>query len=111
VLKAPSILPLTVLSLVFGATAFLVRAFGWRRGFVGSGIERCLPDATEAERGRIATEFYEYLGELVAESIQAVRIPPLDLVERLRFENEAVVEDTLRAGKRALLLAAHHCNW
>ncbi len=111
VLKVLSILPLPVLYLVFGAAAFLARVFGWRRGFVSSGIERCLPDATEAERGRIATEFYAYLGELVAESIHGVRISQADLVERLRFENEAVVTDTLRGGKRVLLLAAHHCNW
>jgi len=111
VLKALSILPLPVLYLLFGAAAFLARVFGWRRSFVASGIERCLPDATEAERGRVAAEFYTYLGELVAEAVHGVRIEQADLVERLRFENAELVEETLRSGKRVLLLAAHHCNW
>ena len=110
-LKALSILPLRVLYAVFGAAALLAMIVGWRRGFVRSGIERCLPDATEAGRRRVAKEFYGYLGELVAESVHGVRISQDDLVRRLRFENAEVVEDSLRDGKRVLLLAAHHCNW
>jgi KDO2-lipid IV(A) lauroyltransferase len=111
VLKILSILPLPVLYLIFGAAAYLARIFGWRRALVRTGLERCLPDATEAERGRVASEFYSYLGELVAESVHGVRISQDDLVNRLRFENAEVVEETLRGGKRVLLLAAHHCNW
>ena len=110
-LRFLSILPLPVLYAVFGAAAVLARIVGWRRGYVRSGLARCLPDATEAERERIAAEFYAYLGELVAESVHGVRIPQDDLVERLRFENADVVEEALSGGKRVLLLASHHCNW
>jgi KDO2-lipid IV(A) lauroyltransferase len=111
VLKALSILPLPVLYLVFGAAAVLARLVRWRRSFVRSGIERCLPDTTEAERDRVAAEFYSYLGELVAEAVHGARISQDDLVDRLRFENAEIVEDALRSGKRVLLLAAHQCNW
>jgi Kdo2-lipid IVA lauroyltransferase/acyltransferase len=111
VLKALSILPLPALYLVFGSAAFLARVFGWRRGFIMSGIDRCLPDATVAERRRVAMEFYGYLGELIAEAVHGVRIEQADLVARLRFENGEAVDEALRGGKRVLLLAAHHCNW
>ncbi len=110
-LKFLAILPLPVLYLVFGAAAFLARIVGWRRAFVRSGLARCLPEATEPERARIAGEFYSYLGELVAESVHGMRISQEDLVSRLRFENAELVEESLRGGKRVLLLAAHHCNW
>ncbi len=110
-LRFLSLLPLPVLYAVFGAAAFLARIVGWRRGYVRSGLARCLPDATQAGRDRIAADFYAYLGELVAESVHGVRIPQDDLVERLRFENAEVVEEGLRGGKRVLLLASHHCNW
>jgi KDO2-lipid IV(A) lauroyltransferase len=100
-----------VLYAVFGAAAFLARIVGWRRGYVRSGLARCLPDATEAERGRVARDFYRYLGELVAEAVYGMRIAQDDLVGRMHLENPAVVEDALRDGKRVLLLAAHHCNW
>jgi len=111
VLRFLSILPLRALYAVFGLAALVARIVGWRRGFVDSGLRRCLPESTDAERGRIATQFYAYLGELVAESVHGMRISQDDLVRRLRFENAEVVEETLRDGKRVLLLAAHHCNW
>jgi Kdo2-lipid IVA lauroyltransferase/acyltransferase len=111
VLRFLSILPLTVLYAVFGAAASFARLVGWRRGYVRSGLARCLPGATEAERARVADEFYGYLGELVAEAVHGVRIAPEDLVDRLRFEDAEVVEAMLRDGKRVLLLAAHQCNW
>jgi Kdo2-lipid IVA lauroyltransferase/acyltransferase len=111
VLKILSILPLPVLYVIFGAAAFLARVFGWRRGFIRSGIDRCLPDATAAERRRVEMEFYRYLGELAAEAVHGARIGQTDLVERLRFEDAEVVDEALRGGKRVLLLAAHHCNW
>jgi Kdo2-lipid IVA lauroyltransferase/acyltransferase len=111
VLRFLSILPLPVLYVVCGALAFVARLVGWRRGYVRDGLKRCLPDASEAERNRVAAEFYHYLGELVAEAVHGVRIAPEDLVDRLRFENPEAVLDLLRGGKRVLLLASHHCNW
>ena len=110
-LRFLSILPLPVLYAVFGAAAFLARIVGWRRDYVRTGLARCLPEATEAERARVAKEFYAYLGELVAEAVHGSRIAQDDLVGRLRFENAEVVQDLLRDGKRVLLLASHHCNW
>ena len=96
---------------VCAVLALLARVFRWRAGFVRDGLARCLPDASEAERRRIAADFYRYLGELVAEAVHGARIAPDDLVGRLRFEDAEIVEDVLRSGKRVMLLAAHHCNW
>ena len=96
---------------VCAVLAFLARVFRWRAGFVRDGLARCLPDTPEAERRRIAADFYRYLGELVAEAVHGARIDRDDLVGRLRFENAEIVEDVLGSGKRVMLLAAHHCNW
>jgi KDO2-lipid IV(A) lauroyltransferase len=111
VLRAISVLPLPLLYAVFGALAFLTRLFRWRRDLVLGGLGRCLPDAPDAERKRLAADFYGYLGELVAEAVHGARISPESLAVRLRFENPEAVEEVLRNGKRVILLAAHHCNW
>jgi KDO2-lipid IV(A) lauroyltransferase len=111
VFRAFSLLPLPVLYAVCAVLAFLARVFRWRAGFVREGLARCLPNAPEAERGRIGADFYRYLGELVAEAAHGARIAPDDLVDRLRLENAEVVADLLGSGKRVMLLAAHHCNW
>ena len=109
--RALALLPLPFLYAVCGALAFLARLGGWRVRFVREGIARCLPEASEAERRRVAAGFYSYLGELVAEAIHGARIDAADLAGRLRFENPEAVEEVLRGGKRVMLLAAHHCNW
>ena len=109
--RAFSLLPLPVLYAVCAALAFLARVFRWRAGFVRDGLARCLPDAPEAERRRIAADFYRYLGELVAEAVHGARIDGDDLVGRVRFENAEIVESVLKSGRRVMLLAAHHCNW
>jgi KDO2-lipid IV(A) lauroyltransferase len=111
VFRALSLLPLSVLYAVCAVLAFLARVFRWRAGFVRDGLARCLPDTPEAERRRIAADFYRYLGDLVAEAVRGARIDGDDLVGRLRFENAEIVEDALGSGKRVMLLAAHHCNW
>jgi KDO2-lipid IV(A) lauroyltransferase len=111
VFRALALLPLPVLYAVCGAMAFIARLAGWRARFVREGIARCLPEASEAERRRVAAGFYSYLGELVAEAIHGARIDETDLAGRLRFENPETVEEVLRSGKRVMLLAAHHCNW
>ena len=110
-IRALALLPLPVLYAVCGALAIVARMVGWRARFVREGIARCLPDASEAERRRVAAGFYSYLGELVAEAIHGARIDAADLAGRLRFENPEAVEEVLRGGKRVMLLAAHHCNW
>lgn len=103
--------PLSALYAVFGGLAFLARVLGWRKEFVRQGLSRCLPEASDADRARVAAGFYAYLGELVAEAVHGARIDPDDLSRRLRFENPGAIEEVLRDGRRVLLLAAHHCNW
>lgn len=110
-LRVLSLLPLPVLYALFGALAFVTRVVGWRRRYVDDGIARCLPAASAAERARTARQFYSYLGELVAESVHGARIGRDELVRRVAFENAAIVEEALAAGRKVLLLTSHQCNW
>jgi len=110
-LRFLSILPLPVLYALFGVLAWLLRAFGWRRELVDQGIARCLPAREPGDRAAVASEFYVWLGQLAAEFVAGARMSEGALADRLRFENEALVRDVLRDGRRVLLLAAHHCNW
>ena len=106
-----SLLPLPLLRVVLGFVAVCLRVFGWRRAVVETHLSRCLSEQGEDERARIARNFYRYLGELVAEALHAWRITPAELEERVRFENPEAVQAVLDGGQRAMILAAHHCNW
>jgi KDO2-lipid IV(A) lauroyltransferase len=110
-LRLLSFLPLPVLYALFGVVARLFRAVGWRRELVDQGIARCLPAREPRDRKEVAQQFYVWLGQLAAEFVAGARMPEDALADRLGFENEALVRDALRDGRRVLLLAAHHCNW
>ena len=104
-------LPFPVQRTLFGWIAFWVRVCGWRRGVLDEHLGRCLADRPQAERDRIAGDFYRYLGDLVAEVLYGDRIDLADLEARVRFENPAEVQSQLDDGQRVMILAAHHCNW
>lgn len=110
-LRLISRLPLPLLYAICAGAAWLLRVARWRAGFVSDGLARCLPERSDAERRRLAREFYAFLGRLVAEILHGARIAPEQLQARLRFENEAAVREALAGGRRVMLLAAHHCNW
>jgi KDO2-lipid IV(A) lauroyltransferase len=111
VFRVLSLLPLPLLYAIFAAVAWCLRILGWRRDLVVDKLARCLPELATVERDAILRGFYAYLGELAAEVLHAWRIPRASLERRLRFENPDPVLQSLREGRRVMLLAAHHCNW
>jgi KDO2-lipid IV(A) lauroyltransferase len=104
-------LPLPLLYALCGFAAWLLRVTRWRRDLVNEGLGRCLPGKSPAERSAIARDFYAGLGRMVAEFLHGRHITEDELEHRLRFENDAVVQDALAQGRRVLIVAGHHCNW
>jgi KDO2-lipid IV(A) lauroyltransferase len=110
-LRVLALLPLPLLYGFFALVAWLLRVFGWRRELVEAGLARCLPGQQPVEKRRTLRSFYVSLGRLAAEFAHAARMPRASLEARMRFENPDLILDVLRAKRRVLLIAAHHCNW
>jgi KDO2-lipid IV(A) lauroyltransferase len=110
-LRVLALLPLPLLYAFFGFVARVLRVIGWRRDLVEQGLARCLPGLGEEARHRTVHQFYVSLGRLAAEFAHAPRISPASLERRMRFENPELILEALRADRRVLLVAAHHCNW
>jgi len=109
--RVTALVPLPVLYALLGGVAFVLRLSGWRRELVRDGLARCLADRSGSERADVERGFWQYLGELVAEVLHASGIPAAELERRVRLENPELVAGHLAAGRRVLLLAAHHGNW
>lgn len=110
-LRLLSLLPLPVLYALCWPVVGALWLTGWRRDLTLEGLERCLPDVDAAGRRRLAREFYRWLGQLAAEVLHGARLDAEALTGRMRFEDTGVVLDELAAGRRVLLLGAHHGNW
>jgi len=104
-------LPLSLLYVLCGFLAWLLRVTRWRRDLLDDGLARCLPEKTARQRDDLAREFYAGMGRLAAEIFYGSRMTAEQLDSRLRFENDAVVREALAAGRRVLIVAGHHCNW
>jgi KDO2-lipid IV(A) lauroyltransferase len=111
VFRLLTLLPFPVLRALAAAAASGARVVRWRRKLVDQALDRCLADRSDSERRQVARGFYRYLGELVAEVVYADTIPMVDLEARVVLDNPEVVQQTLDAGKRVMILASHHCNW
>lgn len=110
-LRVLALLPLPLLYAFCGFVAWVLRVIGWRRDLVEQGLSRCLPELGEEARHRTLHQFYVSLGRLAAEFAHGLRISPGSLAQRMRLENPELILDALRADRRVMLIAAHHCNW
>lgn len=110
-LRVLALLPLPLLYAIFGCVAWVLRVIGWRRDLVEHGLARCLPELGEEARHRTLHQFYVSLGRLAAEFAHSPRISLGSLEQRMRFENPETILEVLRANRRVMLIAAHHCNW
>ena len=69
------------------------------------------PDKSDAERTRIAKNFYRQFGYTMVETIYGYRCPDEEMKERVLFENmEEVNRLTAQAGG-AIFMLAHYGNW
>jgi KDO2-lipid IV(A) lauroyltransferase len=96
---------------LFALIAGAMRALRWRRALVDRHVDRCLPDQPPARRREVASRFYRYLGELVAEVACEPWLDRAAVDARVRFENGNEVAAHLAAQGRVLILSGHHCNW
>jgi KDO2-lipid IV(A) lauroyltransferase len=110
-LRLLAFLPLPLLYALCGLVAELLWLFRWRRELTLAGLERCFPELDASGRRSIARGFYRWLGRLAAEVVHGARLGPEGIDERMHFEDTRVVLDELAAGRRVLLLGAHHGNW
>lgn len=110
-LRALSLLPLSVLYAVRAVVTWFLQILRWRQDIVIGARGRCLPELAPSERLSIMRCFDGYLNELAAEVLHAGRISHADLEQRMRIENPEVVLRPLQDGRRVMLLAAHHDKW
>ena len=111
VLYLLSLLPFVILYAISDFLAFLLsRVIGYRKDVVLSNLEIAFPQKTDAERKKIARQFYQYFADSFVETIKFLSISKKQMLKRTSGTYEEI-NRLLAEGKSINLLCGHQFNW
>lgn len=84
--------------------------FGYRKAIVMKNLSIAFPDKTEAERVRIAKDFYHNFIDMIFETIKMFSISNKELQKRFSANYE-VLNDLYDSGQNVQLECGHFFNW
>jgi KDO2-lipid IV(A) lauroyltransferase len=106
-----SLLPFFILYGISDVVAFFLNhVFKYRRDVVLSNLKIAFPQKTEAERKKIATQFYQYFADSFIETVKFISISKKQLLQRTTGTYD-IINRLLGEGKSINLLCGHQFNW
>jgi len=111
VLYLLSLLPFVILYAISDFIAFLLNhVIGYRKEVVLSNLEIAFPEKTDAERKKIARQFYQYFADSFVETIKFLSISKKQLLKRTTGTYDEI-NRLLKEGASINLLCGHQFNW
>jgi KDO2-lipid IV(A) lauroyltransferase len=89
---------------------FVYYGFGYRKAIVMKNLSIAFPEKTEAERIRIAKDFYHNFIDMIFETIKMFSITNKELQKRFSAKPE-VLNDLYDSGQNVQLECGHFFNW
>lgn len=112
ILRPLSILPEGIRKPLSSLTAFILyRVVGYRRKMIEKNLALCFPEKDQAWVQRTTKYFYQNLGDVITESIQAFSISRQAAIRRIHAVNPQVLTDLHEEGKSVILTGGHYVNW
>ena len=106
-----SLLPFVILYAISDFIAFLLNhVIGYRKEVVLSNLEIAFPEKTDAERKKIARQFYQYFADSFVETIKFLSISKKQLLKRTTGTYDEI-NRLLKEGASINLLCGHQFNW
>ena len=111
-----SLLPLRVHYLFADIICWLLREVaGYRREVIETNLKGAFPVLSDAERGKIARDYYRYLADLVVEMVWSLTRSGRHIKRRgfyrVEAESERVLNEAYRNSPSVVALLAHTGNW
>ena len=107
-----SLLPFWILyriaDVLFVLLYYVIR---YRRKVVQENLSHAFPDKTEPERVRIEKLFYQYLADLIVETIKSITISEKQLRKRIYMADPEMIPNYHAQGKSVIAVGGHYCNW
>lgn len=89
----------------------LYRIVGYRTRVVLGNLKSSFPDKTEAERRRIAADFYRWFCDLMLESLKTLTVSPMAVRERVAFEGMDILRAYAERKQSVIVVLGHFGNW
>lgn len=107
-----SLLPIKVLFFFSDFLAFLLRdILHYRKSVVYTNLARSFPELKYGEIDKIAKKYYQYMTDLLFESLWSMSAKPKDFQKRIQIENPKVLNEIYLKYQKALIVMGHVGNW
>ncbi|MBD1394678.1 lysophospholipid acyltransferase family protein [Mucilaginibacter sp. ZB1P21] len=83
----------------------------YRRGVVADNLRNSFPQKSEAERIKIAKQYFHYMADLLVETFKMISISEKELLTRMRITNPEIVDHYFAQNRSIIAAAGHYCNW
>ena len=112
VLWVISILPFRLLYAFSDILYFFVyKVFGYRKSTVLANLKLVFPDKSDKEIGKIMSQFYHHLCDMIVEAIKSMTISEKNLKKRYTFKNIELIHQLEEKQKSIVLMCAHYGSW
>lgn len=84
---------------------------GYRKAVVYKNLKNSFPEKEERELKFIQKQFYKHLCDLIVESIKGFTISEKQILSRVKFKNNEVLDKFFHEGKSVVVVTGHYNNW
>jgi Kdo2-lipid IVA lauroyltransferase/acyltransferase len=107
-----SMLPLRGLYVLSACLFFLFRSiFPYRRKVIRTNIEHSFPNKTKTEKRRIERDFYQFMSDLILESIKNMSLSETEMRQRLKLIDNGVMAKLFSENQKVILVGGHYHNF
>ncbi|MDF3076460.1 MAG: lauroyl acyltransferase [Sphingobacteriaceae bacterium] len=83
----------------------------YRRDVVQGNLGRSFPNKSSAELQLIEKQYYEYLADMMIESVKMISLPKKSALKHFVYTNPEILETYFSAGRSVVAAAGHYANW
>ena len=110
--RALSRLPLPLLHAFGRVLGFLLfNVLDIRGGVVRDNLRRAFPEKTDAERKALWRAYHRQVMDVGMEVVKGFSLPAAELRDRVKLVGFEPLLAEIAAGRSAMVVTAHHCNW
>lgn len=84
---------------------------GYRKKIVFKNLHASFPEKNDEEICAIAKKFYQYLPDIMVETIKMISISKEEVLKRIELINPEELERHFEMNKGIICVTSHYCNW